>query len=168
MTILEQMLEGTGSVAILGHIRPDGDCLGSALGLYNYLRLNCPDIRAAVYLEEASDKFGYLKGFDEIRHRADGENYELCVCLDCGDVGRLGEFSSLLAQAKKSLCLDHHVTNTRFAGSNLVVAKSFMDSWMRKRSVSGWRNAFTRGLSMTRAYSNTPVPQEPPWRSQEN
>lgn len=46
MTILEQMLEGTGSVAILGHIRPDGDCLGSALGLYNYLRLNCPDIRA--------------------------------------------------------------------------------------------------------------------------
>lgn len=42
MTILEQMLEGTGSVAILGHIRPDGDCLGSALGLYNYLRLNCP------------------------------------------------------------------------------------------------------------------------------
>ena len=52
MTILEQMLEGTKSVAILGHVRPDGDCLGSALGLYNYLRLNHPDIRAAVYLEE--------------------------------------------------------------------------------------------------------------------
>ena len=31
MTILEQMLEGTKSVAILGHIRPDGDCLGSTL-----------------------------------------------------------------------------------------------------------------------------------------
>ena len=124
MTILEQMLEGTGSVAILGHIRPDGDCLGSALGLYNYLRLNYPAVRAAVYLEEASCKFGYLQGFDEIRHRADGENYELCVCLDCGDVGRLGEFSSLLAQAKKSLCLDHHVTNTRFAGSNLVVPEA--------------------------------------------
>ena len=39
MTILEQMLEGTKSVAILGHIRPDGDCLGSTLGLYNYLRI---------------------------------------------------------------------------------------------------------------------------------
>ena len=33
MTILEQMLEDTKSVAILGHIRPDGDCLGSQLGL---------------------------------------------------------------------------------------------------------------------------------------
>ncbi len=35
MTILEQMLEGTKSVAILGHVRQDGDCLGSALGHYN-------------------------------------------------------------------------------------------------------------------------------------
>ena len=28
MTVLEQMLEQTGSVVILGHVRPDGDCLG--------------------------------------------------------------------------------------------------------------------------------------------
>ena len=39
MTVLEQALEGTKSVAILGHVRPDGDCLGSTLGLYNYLLL---------------------------------------------------------------------------------------------------------------------------------
>ena len=120
MTILEQMLEGTGSVAILGHIRPDGDCLGSALGLYNYLRLNYPAVRAAVYLEEASCKFGYLQGFDEIRHQADEEVYGLCVCLDCGDLGRLGGFAGILESAGKSLCLDHHVTNTRFADTNLV------------------------------------------------
>ena len=44
MTILQQMLENAGSVAILGHIRPDGDCLGSTLGLYNYLQLNYPYI----------------------------------------------------------------------------------------------------------------------------
>lgn len=124
MTILEQMLEGTGSVAILGHIRPDGDCLGSTLGLYNYLRLNYPDIRAAVYLEEASIKFSYLGGFDQIRHEADGEHYDMCVCLDCGDLERLGEFSSLFKDARKSLCMDHHVTNTRFADTNLVEAET--------------------------------------------
>ena len=102
MTILEQMLEGTGSVAILGHIRPDGDCLGSALGLYNYLRLNYPAVRAAVYLEEASCKFGYLQGFDEIRHQADEEVYGLCVCLDCGDLGRLGGFAGSWNQPAKA------------------------------------------------------------------
>ena len=35
MTVLEQMLEQTGSVVILGHVRPDGDWLGSTLGLYH-------------------------------------------------------------------------------------------------------------------------------------
>ena len=118
------MLEGTGSVAILGHIRPDGDCLGSTLGLYNYLQLNYPAVRAVVYLEEASGKFGYLNGFETVRHQADQETYDLCICLDCGDVDRLGEFSCYLKTAPKSLCLDHHVTNTRFAGTNLVEAQA--------------------------------------------
>lgn len=124
MTILEQMLEGTGSVALLGHIRPDGDCLGSTLGLYNYLHSNYPGIRAAVYLEEASGKFGYLKGFDEIRHETDGESYDLCVCLDCGDLGRLGKFSSVFEHSGKSLCLDHHVTNKCFTDNNLLVPEA--------------------------------------------
>ena len=70
MTVLEQMLDGAGSVVILGHVRPDGDCLGSALGLYHYLQISCPDIRAAVYLEESSPKFSYLKGYDAIRQRS--------------------------------------------------------------------------------------------------
>lgn len=124
MTILEQMLEGTGSVALLGHIRPDGDCLGSTLGLYNYLGSHYPDVRTAVYLEEASPKFRYLSGFDEIRHEPDGEQYDLCICLDCGDKDRLGVFSSVFEHSEKSLCMDHHVTNKRFADSNLLVPEA--------------------------------------------
>ena len=114
MTVLEQMLEQTGSVVILGHVRPDGDCLGSTLGLYHYIQTNYPAIRAAVYLEESSPKFGYLAGYDAILHETDEERYELCICLDCGDEERLGSFGVFLANASKSLCLDHHITNTRF------------------------------------------------------
>lgn len=120
MTVLEQMLEQTGSVVILGHVRPDGDCLGSTLGLYHYIQTNCPAIRAAVYLEESSPKFGYLAGYDAILHETDEERYELCICLDCGDEERLGSFGVFLANASKSLCLDHHITNTRFCEVNLV------------------------------------------------
>ena len=50
------------------HVRPDGDCLGSTLGLYNYLLASYPDIQAAVYLEEASSKFAYYMC---IRDRSD-------------------------------------------------------------------------------------------------
>lgn len=120
MTVLEQMLEQTGSVVILGHVRPDGDCLGSTLGLYHYIQTNYPAIRAAVYLEESSPKFGYLAGYDAILHETDEERYELCICLDCGDDERLGSFGVFLANASKSLCLDHHITNTRFCEVNLV------------------------------------------------
>ena len=120
MTVLEQMLEQTGSVVILGHVRPDGDCLGSTLGLYHYIQTNYPAIRAAVYLEESSPKFGYLTGYDAILHETDEERYELCICLDCGDEERLGSFGVFLANASKSLCLDHHITNTRFCEVNLV------------------------------------------------
>lgn len=120
MTVLEQMLEQTGSVVILGHVRPDGDCLGSTLGLYHYIQTNYPAIRAAVYLEESSPKFGYLAGYDAILHETDEERYELCICLDCGDEERLGSFDVFLANASKSLCLDHHITNTRFCEVNLV------------------------------------------------
>ena len=114
------MLEQTGSVVILGHVRPDGDCLGSTLGLYHYIQTNYPAIRAAVYLEESSPKFGYLAGYDAILHETDEERYELCICLDCGDEERLGSFGVFLANASKSLCLDHHITNTRFCEVNLV------------------------------------------------
>lgn len=120
MTVLEQMLEQTGSVVILGHVRPDGDCLGSTLGLYHYIQTNYPAVRAAVYLEESSPKFGYLTGYDAILHETDEERYELCICLDCGDEERLGAFGVYLVNASKSLCLDHHITNTRFCEVNLV------------------------------------------------
>ena len=124
MTVLEQMLENTGSVAILGHVHPDGDCLGSALGLYHYLKTYYPGVRAAVYLEEASEKFRYLEGFEEIRHEPDEESYELCICLDSSDRERLGGFACYLERAEKSLCLDHHVTNTGYADTNVVAGDS--------------------------------------------
>ena len=87
--ILESMLDGVKSVAILGHIRPDGDCLGSTLGLYNYLGNKYPGIHARVYLEEAAEKFAYLKGFDEIRHEPDDRVYDLPGQRGYGTFGKI-------------------------------------------------------------------------------
>ena len=84
MSILESMIQEASSIAILGHIHPDGDCLGSSLGLWNYLRREYPQIHAVVYLEEASRKFSYMSGFDKIRSHVDDETYDLCIC----EIGR--------------------------------------------------------------------------------
>lgn len=52
MKKIDEILNGVSCMAIAGHVRPDGDCIGSCLGLYQYLRDNRPEIQADVYLED--------------------------------------------------------------------------------------------------------------------
>ena len=51
MIVLNDVLKGKHSVAIGGHIRPDGDCVGSTIGLYLYLTTYYPEIETDLYLE---------------------------------------------------------------------------------------------------------------------
>ena len=51
MEKLASKLAGIKTVAIAGHVRPDGDCIGSCMGLYLYLKENEPDIKCDVYLD---------------------------------------------------------------------------------------------------------------------
>jgi len=50
--ILSDILKDVKSVGITGHIRPDGDCTGSVLALYNYILENMPEIDVDLYLEQ--------------------------------------------------------------------------------------------------------------------
>ena len=73
-------------IAIGGHIRPDGDCVGSCLAVYNYLRDYFPQVDVTVYLERPAEKFRYLRGFDQICTEVPGQfQTDLCICLDSGD-----------------------------------------------------------------------------------
>ena len=51
---LEEELKGVHSIGIAGHIRPDGDAVGSCLGLYLYLSENYPELAVQVYLDRKS------------------------------------------------------------------------------------------------------------------
>ncbi len=121
MSFLETILKDVKDVAIIGHVRPDGDCVGSCLAAYNYLEENYPDIHAVVYLEKPSVKFSYLKNIDRIvSNFGRDESYDLCICLDSSDTLRFGEAVKYLNTAKKSLCVDHHITNIGYGTENVV------------------------------------------------
>ena len=64
--ILDEMLEGKKTIVILGHVNPDGDCIGSCLGLYNYLKENYEGLEVSVYLEKMGVKFSFLSGFEDV------------------------------------------------------------------------------------------------------
>ena len=119
--MLIKAIRNAGSIAIGGHVRPDGDCVGSCLGLYLYVKEQFPDKQIHVYLESIPEPFKFLKRADEIQHEIPADkSYDLFIALDCGDEGRLGFSAPLFESAKKTLCVDHHVSNQAFANENHI------------------------------------------------
>lgn len=116
-----RLIEEAVSICILGHINPDGDCLGSTLGVRNYIKNRFPEKRVNVYLMESNAKFAYLPGFDSIVHVPSDRKYELCIICDCATLDRLGDFSILSKNAKTTFIADHHVTNAGVASKNAVI-----------------------------------------------
>ena len=57
--MLNKMLKLADTIAIGGHIRPDGDCIGSCMGLGRYIKENYSDKTVEVYLEEIPEKFRF-------------------------------------------------------------------------------------------------------------
>ncbi|MGN0389502.1 MAG: bifunctional oligoribonuclease/PAP phosphatase NrnA [Wujia sp.] len=113
MNELLELIEHANTIGIFGHIRPDGDCVGSCLGLYNYIRDNY-DVQVTVYLEKIPDKFNFLKGADAICHEVCDNVPDLAISLDCSDRDRHGIFYDLYGNAKHKACLDHHRSNQGF------------------------------------------------------
>lgn len=123
---LDDYFKTARKIAILGHVRPDGDCVGSCLALYHYIREQFPEAEPQVFLGEfAEDLRRILPGADQIRHDIPvGETWDLCVSLDASDEGRLGDFAVIFQQAKETFCIDHHITNPGFAKENVIDAKA--------------------------------------------
>lgn len=120
--ILKIALEEAKTVAIGGHMRPDGDCVGSCMGLYKYIMEIHPEKDVDVYLEEIPDSFRMFESTQELLHELKEEKvYDLFIALDCGDAGRLGFSETAFRNAKKTICIDHHVSNVSYADENYIV-----------------------------------------------
>ena len=115
-----EKIEGADTIAIGGHVRPDGDCVGSCMGLFGYLADHYPEKKVCVYLEEIPEAFDYLKIDEAMSEKAD--KYDLFIALDCCSIDRLGEAQSIFEKAVDTICVDHHISNTNFAKENIVKA----------------------------------------------
>lgn len=107
-------IERADTIVLLGHMRPDGDCVGSCLGVYNYVVDNYPDKSIEVYLDDFKPEFMFLKGADRILHEKQDKTYDLCISIDSGDLDRHGEFVTYFHTAARTMCVDHHISNQGF------------------------------------------------------
>lgn len=109
---ISEFLEGVSTVAIAGHMHPDGDCIGSCMGLYLYLKENYPELVVKVYLETPKPEFAFIKASDEICTVYDGsEKPDLLILNDISSIDRIGVAGAAIQDAGKTLCFDHHKTN---------------------------------------------------------
>lgn len=117
-TVIEK-LKNAKSVAILTHIVEDGDCIGSALALKKVLE--GMGKAAIVYVSaKVEERLDFL-GNDYIIYSPERlSEHDLCVCVDCADVKRLGERAEILEKIPATVNIDHHYTNTMYADVNYV------------------------------------------------
>lgn len=57
MSKLEELTADARSIAISGHIRPDGDCIGAVMAIYQYLKRNMPQKRLGYFWKRLHRSF---------------------------------------------------------------------------------------------------------------
>ena len=103
--------KNAGRIGISGHVRPDGDCTGACLGLWQYLRKCLPGADVRVFLEKPPDIFSQIGGFGEIvTDFPDEVPFDVFFVLDTSP-DRLGGAEKYFLSAIKKINIDHHVTN---------------------------------------------------------
>ena len=114
------------SVAIAGHIRPDGDCISSTLAVRAYLLNAKPDLKVTVFMQENPPTiFSYLTGYDSMNFTySPKEKYDVFIALDASSLDRLGEAYWFFTEAGKTICVDHHETNSGLADVNEIDPKA--------------------------------------------
>ena len=121
MSRLEELLKGAKDVALSGHIRPDGDCVGSVMSVYQYIKKNMPWTEVKVFLETPSSVFGCIEGIETIDSNMDTlHEYDIFIAMDCTR-DRLGKAEALFDRAKKRINIDHHVSNSGCGDINVLV-----------------------------------------------
>ena len=112
-----KLLNEAKSIAIVGHIRPDGDCIGCCSVMRQWFLSQKK--RADVYIDGIiPETLNYIAGVGEFKtdiqnlNIADLPPYDLLLFVDTGDDKRIGECNILRQLSKRTLCIDHHLNNS--------------------------------------------------------
>lgn len=119
---LKNVLKDANSIGITGHIRPDGDCVGSTMAMYMYLTKIFPQKRIDIFLEPIPEAYSLIKRLDEVRTDfvTDVEKYDAFMVIDCDD-SRIGQAKELYENADLKINIDHHISNEGCGDINYIV-----------------------------------------------
>ncbi|MGA2865308.1 MAG: bifunctional oligoribonuclease/PAP phosphatase NrnA [Verrucomicrobiota bacterium] len=123
--IIGRIIEGirqSQSICVVGHVRPDGDCVGSQLGLTLALRNEGKQVLC--WNEDPTpQKYDFLDPGHILQKPRAGCQFDCVIATDAASVERLGTVGPCIAQRQLLINIDHHQSNTRYADLNWVSAR---------------------------------------------
>jgi bifunctional oligoribonuclease and PAP phosphatase NrnA len=128
-------------ILVISHIRPDGDAVGSVLGLGLSLQSAGKDVQM-ILQDGVPAKFNHLPGCDQISHSINSD-FDLSIIVDCGDVSRIGA----ILNSVPGINIDHHITNTRYANLNYVSPESVSTTAMLAEHLEDWDLPLTKAVA---------------------
>ncbi|MBR4759547.1 MAG: bifunctional oligoribonuclease/PAP phosphatase NrnA [Lachnospiraceae bacterium] len=113
--------EGAKKIAVTGHTNPDGDCIGSTMALWLFLKKGLPNAQCDVMIEQPDPTYGVISGIDQIvTDYSEDTVYDVVFVLDSVTT-RCGEAEKYIKTAGKVVNIDHHMSNPGEGNVHYVV-----------------------------------------------
>ena len=117
------LIKQANSVVILSHDSEDADAIGSSFAMRLALLGMGKDAKC-IFSDIPEERIRFLGDDYTVFDENDIEKADLCLCLDCGDVQRIGKRKAIFDAAEKTACIDHHFTNIGFCDADYIDSKA--------------------------------------------
>jgi phosphoesterase RecJ-like protein len=117
-----EAIKASNTICVVGHVRPDGDCIGSQLGLTLAL-LNAGKNVTCWNQDPVPAKLAFLDPKKLIQAPEKGRQFDCVIATDCASLERLGTAVDCISERKLFINIDHHASNTRYAEINWIAAR---------------------------------------------
>ena len=140
---IKELLDRSKNIVIASHVRPDGDAIGSLLGLGLALRDAGKSVQM-VLVDGVSSSFRHLEGSELIVKEPMGK-HDTFVTVDCADFKRVGKVFENFGQP--DINIDHHKTNERFGKLNLIEPEEVATAAILTNHLPTWGYKITKPVA---------------------
>lgn len=130
-------------VVIASHVRPDGDAIGSLLGLGLALQ-DAGKTVEMILVDGAPSSFKFLEGSNLVKKEPTG-GHDTFITVDCADFKRTGKIFENFGQP--DINIDHHKTNEKFGKLNLIEAEEVATAAILTNHMPGWGLKITKPIA---------------------
>ena len=140
---IKERLNNAGNVVIASHVRPDGDAIGSLLGLGLALKDAGKSVQM-VLVDGVSSSYRHLEGSELVVKEPVGE-HDTFITVDCADFKRTGKIFENFGQP--DINIDHHKTNEKFGKLNLIEAEEVATAAILTNHLPEWGFRITKPIA---------------------